>query len=130
MTVIKQEDFIASVAGALQYISYYHPVDYITSLAKAYEREQSPAAKDAMAPVSYTHLDEAPPNFSGCFSNAVTPDKRLPVLFGLKGGKRDPVLCVKTCFSEGIAISSLCTRHGAHNLDGRLRGRCLSLIHI
>ena len=51
MTVIKQEDFIASVAGALQYISYYHPVDYITSLAKAYEREQSPAARDAMAQI-------------------------------------------------------------------------------
>ena len=45
MTVIRQEDFIASVAGALQYISYYHPVDYITSLAKAYEREESPAAQ-------------------------------------------------------------------------------------
>jgi fumarate hydratase, class I len=51
MTVIRQEDFIASVAGALQYISYYHPVDYITSLAKAYENEQSPAAKDAMAQI-------------------------------------------------------------------------------
>ena len=51
MTVIRQEDFIASVAGALQYISYYHPADYITSLAKAYEREQSPAAKDAMAQI-------------------------------------------------------------------------------
>jgi hypothetical protein len=51
MTVIRQEDFISSVAGALQYISYYHPVDYITSLAKAYEREQSPAAKDAMAQI-------------------------------------------------------------------------------
>src|ERR1035441_5557193 len=51
MTVIRQEDFIASVAGALQYISYYHPGDYITSLAKAYEREQSPAAKDAMAQI-------------------------------------------------------------------------------
>src|SRR5580658_570395 len=51
MTIIRQEDFIASVAGALQYISYYHPVDYITSLAKAYEREQSPAAKDAMAQI-------------------------------------------------------------------------------
>ena len=48
MTIIQQQDFIASVAGALQYISYYHPVDYITSLAKAYEREQSPAAKDAI----------------------------------------------------------------------------------
>src|ERR1700691_4169320 len=51
MTVIMQEDFIASVAGALQYISYYHPVDYITSLAKAYEREQSPAARDAIAQI-------------------------------------------------------------------------------
>src|ERR1700683_4745779 len=51
MTVIRQEDFIASVAGALQYISYYHPIDYITSLARAYEREQSPAARDAMAQI-------------------------------------------------------------------------------
>src|SRR5579863_3142469 len=51
MTVIRQEDFISSVHGALQYISYYRPVDYITSLAKAYEREQSPAARDAMAQI-------------------------------------------------------------------------------
>jgi hypothetical protein len=51
MTVIRQEDFIASVAGALQYISYYHPVDYIRSLAKAYEKEESAAAKDAMAQI-------------------------------------------------------------------------------
>ncbi len=51
MTVIKQEDFVASVAAALQYISYYHPVDYITSLARAYEREESPAAKDAIAQI-------------------------------------------------------------------------------
>ena len=51
MTVIQQEDFIASVAGALQYISYYHPEDYIRSLAQAYEREQSPAARDAMAQI-------------------------------------------------------------------------------
>ena len=51
MTVILQKDFITSVAAALQYISYYHPVDYITSLAKAYEREQSPAAKDAIAQI-------------------------------------------------------------------------------
>jgi fumarate hydratase class I len=51
MTVIRQEDFISSVQGALQYISYYHPVDYISSLAQAYEREQSPAARDAMAQI-------------------------------------------------------------------------------
>src|SRR5277367_6371790 len=51
MAAIRQEDFIQSVADALQYISYYHPVDYITNLAKAYEREQSPAAKDAIAQI-------------------------------------------------------------------------------
>jgi fumarate hydratase class I len=51
MTVIRQEDFISSVQGALQYISYYHPVDYISSLTQAYEREQSPAARDAMAQI-------------------------------------------------------------------------------
>ena len=48
---IRQEDFIQSVADALQYISYYHPVDYIRNLAAAYEREESPAAKDAIAQI-------------------------------------------------------------------------------
>ena len=48
---IRQEDLIQSVADALQYISYYHPVDYIKSLAAAYEREESPAAKDAIAQI-------------------------------------------------------------------------------
>jgi len=51
MTVIKQEDFIASVADALQYISYYHPVDYIKALGEAYKLEKSPAAKDAIAQI-------------------------------------------------------------------------------
>ena len=48
---IRQEDLIQSVADALQYISYYHPVDYIRNLAAAYEREASPAAKDAIAQI-------------------------------------------------------------------------------
>ena len=51
VTTIKQDDLIQSVADALQYISYYHPVDYIRSLAAAWEREESPAAKDAMAQI-------------------------------------------------------------------------------
>ncbi|WP_181142632.1 fumarate hydratase [Xanthomonas arboricola] len=51
MTSIKQEDLIQSVADALQYISYYHPVDYIRNLSAAYEREASPAAKDAIAQI-------------------------------------------------------------------------------
>ena len=51
MATIRQQDLIDSVADALQYISYYHPVDYITNLARAYEKEQSPAAKDAIAQI-------------------------------------------------------------------------------
>ena len=50
-TLIKEEDLIESVAAALQYISYYHPADFISHLASAYHREQSPAAKDAIAQI-------------------------------------------------------------------------------
>jgi len=50
-TLIKQDDLIESVAAALQYISYYHPADFISHLASAYAREQSPAAKDAIAQI-------------------------------------------------------------------------------
>ena len=51
MTTIKQDDLIQSIADSLQFISYYHPRDYIEALAGAYEREESPAAKDAMAQI-------------------------------------------------------------------------------
>lgn len=51
MTVIKQQDLIDSVADALQFISYYHPLDYIRALGEAYQREESPAAKDAIAQI-------------------------------------------------------------------------------
>jgi len=51
MTVIKKDDLIQSVADALQYISYYHPVDFIQAINAAYEREENQAAKDAMAQI-------------------------------------------------------------------------------
>jgi fumarate hydratase class I len=51
MTIIRQDDFIQSIADALQYISYYHPLDFIQALNSAYQKEQSPAAKDAMAQI-------------------------------------------------------------------------------
>jgi fumarate hydratase, class I len=51
MAVIKQEDVIQSVADALQFISYYHPVDFIRAMRAAYEREESPAAKAALTQV-------------------------------------------------------------------------------
>src|SRR5437868_5907139 len=50
-TTIKAGDLSESIAAALQFISYYHPADYIAHLARAYEREQSPAAKDAIAQI-------------------------------------------------------------------------------
>jgi fumarate hydratase, class I len=51
MTVISQDDVIESVADALQYISYFHPMDYIRALGRAYEQEQGEAAKDAIAQI-------------------------------------------------------------------------------
>ncbi len=51
MTVIRQDDLIDSVADALQFISYFHPLDFIHAVHEAYEREQNPAAKDAMAQI-------------------------------------------------------------------------------
>jgi len=53
MTIIKQEDLIQSIADALQYISYYHPKDYIQALGAAYEMEQSESAKDAIAQILF-----------------------------------------------------------------------------
>ncbi len=51
MAVIRQQDVIQSVAGALQYISYYHPADFIKAVKEAYDREESKSAKDAMAQI-------------------------------------------------------------------------------
>jgi len=51
MTLIRQDDLIQSIADALQFISYYHPVDFLKAMGEAWEREQNPAAKDAMAQI-------------------------------------------------------------------------------
>jgi fumarate hydratase class I len=51
MTTIREEDFIQSVADAFQYISFYHPPDFLRAMHEAYQREESPAAKDAMAQI-------------------------------------------------------------------------------
>ena len=50
-TTIREDDFVRSIADALQFISYYHPADYIRHLSKAYDIEESPAAKDAIAQI-------------------------------------------------------------------------------
>jgi fumarate hydratase class I len=51
MSTIRKSDLVQSVADALQFISYYHPADYIRALGRAYEREQSGPAKDAIAQI-------------------------------------------------------------------------------
>ena len=51
MTLIQEQDFVDSVADALQYISYYHPLDFIQAMEKAYNKEQNQAAKDAIAQI-------------------------------------------------------------------------------
>lgn len=51
MTVIRKQDLVQSVADSLQFISYYHSVDFVQAMSEAYEREESPAAKDAMAQI-------------------------------------------------------------------------------
>ncbi|MER0509683.1 fumarate hydratase [Aeromonas veronii] len=51
MSIIKKQDFIDSIADALQYISYYHPLDFVQAAKAAYDREANPAAKDALAQI-------------------------------------------------------------------------------
>jgi len=51
MTVIARDDLVQSIQDSLQYISYYHPPDFIRAIAEAYDREESPAARDAMAQI-------------------------------------------------------------------------------
>ena len=50
-TIIKQDDLITSIKDALQFISYYHPLDFIQAMNRAYEAEANPAAKDAIAQI-------------------------------------------------------------------------------
>ena len=53
-TLIRQADLVETVAAALQYISYYHPADYISHLARAYVREESPEPKTPLRKSSPT----------------------------------------------------------------------------
>ncbi|MNR25215.1 Fumarate hydratase (Fumerase) [compost metagenome] len=50
-TIIKQDDLITSIKDALQFISYYHPQDFIQAMSRAYDREENQAAKDAIAQI-------------------------------------------------------------------------------
>jgi fumarate hydratase class I len=95
---IKQDDFIQSIFDAFQFISYYHPLDYIQALGRAYEREESPAAKDAIAQI----LTNSRMCAEG--KRPICQDTGIAVVF-LKIGihaKWDATLSVQEMVDEGV----------------------------
>ncbi|MCK9987034.1 MAG: fumarate hydratase, class I [Azoarcus sp.] len=114
MTVIREEDLIQSVADAFQYISYYHPLDYIKALGEAWKREESPAAKDAIAQILT--------NSRMCAEGhrPICQDTGIAVVF-LKVGmnvKWDAKMSVQEMVNEGV-------RRAYTNVDNKLRASVL-----
>ncbi|MES9860689.1 MAG: fumarate hydratase [Candidatus Thiodiazotropha sp. LLP2] len=110
MTHIRQDDFIQSIADAIQFISYYHPADFLKALGEAHENEQSPAAKDAMAQILV--------NSRMCAEGRrpVCQDTGMVVVF-LKIGMEitwDNQLTVNEMVNQGV-------RHGYAHPDNLLR---------
>ncbi len=98
MTTIRQEDFIQSIADALQFISYYHPVDFIKAMNEAYQYEQSPAAQNAIAQILINSLMAAEGHRPIC------QDTGIVVVF-LKIGMQvrwDAQLSVTEMVNEGV----------------------------
>ena len=95
---IRQDDFIASIADAFQFISYYHPLDYLQALGRAYAREQSPAAKDAIAQIL------ANSRLCAAGKRPICQDTGIAVVF-LKIGmhtKWDAKLSIQEMVDEGV----------------------------
>jgi fumarate hydratase class I len=114
MTTIRQDDFVASIADAFQYISIYHPLDYITALGRAWEREESPAAKDAIAQILT--------NSRMCAEGRrpICQDTGIAVVF-LKIGmnvKWDAKLSIQQMIDEGV-------RQAYNHPDNKLRASVL-----
>ena len=112
---IRQEDFIQSVADAFQFISYYHPLDYITALGAAYEREESPAAKDAIAQI----LTNSRMSAEG--HRPICQDTGIALVF-LKVGMNvrwEATLSVQDMVNEGV-------RRAYGNVDNPLRASVLA----
>jgi fumarate hydratase class I len=112
---IRQEDFIQSIADAFQFISYYHPLDYITALGEAYEREESPAAKDAIAQI----LTNSRMSAEG--HRPICQDTGIALVF-LKVGMNlrwEATLSVQDMVNEGV-------RRAYGNADNPLRASVLA----
>ena len=116
MTTIRQEDLIASVADALQYISYYHPLDYIQALGKAYEREQSPAARDAIAQILTNSRMSAQGHRPICQDTGIVA---AFVKVGMEVRWDDATMGVSDMVNEGV-------RRAYTNPDNMLRASVLS----
>ena len=120
MTTIRQDDLIESVAAALQFISYYHPSDYIAHLSRAYEREQSPAAKDAIAQILTNSKMSATGHRPLCQDTGiVNVFLKLGMnvqLVGFNGSLEDAI-------NEGV-------RRGYNNADNMLRASVVSDPHF
>ncbi|MGH8640412.1 MAG: fumarate hydratase [Burkholderiales bacterium] len=98
MTTIKQQDFIQSIADGFQFIATYHPVDFIKAMGEAYEREQSPAAKNAIAQILMNS------RMSAEGQRPVCQDTGIAVVF-LKIGmdvRWDAKLSVEDMVNEGV----------------------------
>ncbi len=115
-TVIHQDDLVESIAAALQFISYYHPADFIRHLAMAYEREQSPAARDAIAQILTNSRMCAEGHRPICQDTGIVNvflRVGMDVRFeGLSGSLQDAV-------DEGV-------RRGYDNTDNKLRASVLA----
>lgn len=114
-TIIKEQDLIQSIADAVQFISYYHPADYIQHLARAYEREESPAAKDAIAQILTNSRMCAEGHRPICQDTGIVNvflKVGMDVRFDIKGSLQE------AC-DEGV-------RQGYLNPDNRLRASVLS----
>src|SRR3970040_1827097 len=98
MIPAKQHDSIQSIADGFQFISYYHPVDFIKAMGEAYEREQSPAAKNAIAQILMNSRMAAEGHRPVC------PDTRIAVVF-LKIGRDvrwEATVSVQEMVNEGV----------------------------
>src|SRR4029079_10006562 len=115
MTTIRRDDLVQSIADALQFISYYHPRDYIQALGRAYEREQSPAARDAIAQILTNSRMSAEGHRPICQDTGIVNvflKIGMDVRFeGIKGSLEDAV-------NEGV-------RRGYMNADNPLRASVL-----
>ena len=115
MTTIRQDDFVQSIADAFQFISYYHPLDYIQALGEAYEREESPAARDAIAQI----LTNSRMSAEG--HRPVCQDTGIALVF-LKVGMNvrwEATLSVQEMVDEGV-------RRAYGNVDNPLRASVLA----